>query len=303
MAINHINKFSGRVVALKANYFFVEIQISCSESIRLLCTKRHRLNYQGLYISVGDNVIVESIDWKKHRGVISHIAQRSSYLERPSVANVTNIMVLVSVSEPVFDLYQTSRFLLTAETTNLDVTLVLTKVDLVPNPILNTYINNIKSWGYDPFPISIKNNFGIDLLISKLKSSKLSVLCGPSGVGKTSLINYLLPELSQPTASVSQKLQRGVNTTRHVELFSLGGEALVADTPGFNRPEVNITPRDLAFLFPELRQQLTDHRCKFRDCLHRDEPGCVIDKTIARYSFYRENLEELLSSPLRIQED
>ena len=158
-----------------------------------------------------------------------------------------------------------------------------------------------RSWGYDCIPVSIHNSQGIDSLIERLRKTKLTVLAGPSGVGKTSLINHLIPTVSLPTSSVSKKLKRGTHTTRHVELFAIGNGSLLADTPGFNRPEIVCEPFDFAFLFPEFRTQLSNSQCKFRNCLHRDEPGCVIDKDLERYPFYRENLEEMINSPLPYQ--
>ena len=163
------------------------------------------------------------------------------------------------------------------------------------------YVNKIKSWGYDCVPVSLKDLRGIDLLIERFRNTKLTVLAGPSGVGKTSLINQLIPTVSLPTSSVSKKLRRGVNTTRHVELFSIGNGSLLADTPGFNRPEIDCEPSSFVFLFPDLRAQLTHSQCKFRNCLHRDEPGCVINKNLERYSLYRENLEEIINSHLPYQ--
>ena len=155
----------------------------------------------------------------------------------------------------------------------------------------------------NPIAISVKDLQGIDLLLNILGNSELSVLCGPSGVGKTSLINQLIPNLALPTSSVSKKLKRGINTTRHVELFSVGNGSLIADTPGFNRPEIVIDPLNFALLFPELRDQLFNVKCKFRNCLHRDEPGCVINKDLERYAFYRENIEEMINSRSPFQVD
>ena len=161
--------------------------------------------------------------------------------------------------------------------------------------------NKFKSWGYDCIPISIQNSQAIDSLIERFRKTKLTVLAGPSGVGKTTLINHLIPTVSLPTSSVSKKLKRGIHTTRHVELFAIGNGSLLADTPGFNRPEILCEPSDFAYLFPEFQTQLSKSQCKFRDCLHRDEPGCVINKDLERYPFYRESLEEMINSHLPYQ--
>ena len=310
MIKNNSKKIKGIVVALKANFLMVEIDSrdfkdasmdQFSKKISLLCTRRSKLDYQGLFIDVGDKVCIESIDYKNKRAVVSDVEPRQSFLKRPAVANVTLVSICISVDEPLFDMEQVSRFLLTAECANIKSLIVLTKIDLITKNELILYINQINSWGYDCVPVSIQNSQGIDSLIERFRKTKLTVLAGPSGVGKTSLINHLIPTVSLPTSSVSKKLKRGTHTTRHVELFAIGNESLLADTPGFNRPEIVCEPSGFAFLFPEFRTQLSNSQCKFRNCLHRDEPGCVIDKDFERYPFYRENLEEMINSPLPYQ--
>ena len=300
----------GTVVALKANFLIVEINYQDSngssinkfpENIRLLCTRRSKLDYHGLFIYVGDIVFVESIDYQNKRAVISDVQPRKSFLKRPTVANVSLIAICMSVADPLLDSEQTSRFLITAESANIKPFIILTKIDLINKNDLNLYLNKIKLWGYDSVAVSIKNVQGIDSLIKRFKQTRLTVLAGPSGVGKTSLINHLIPSLSLSTSSVSKKLRRGINTTRHVELFPVGKESLLADTPGFNRPDIECNPLNFATLFPEFRAQLIHSKCKFRNCLHRDEPGCSINKDFERYSFYRENLEEMINSPLPYQ--
>ena len=307
---NKSKKIKGIVVALKANFLIVEIDYEYLkdelldqfyEKIRFLCTRRSKLNYQGLFIDVGDIVSVESIDYKNKRALVSDVEPRQSFLMRPAVANVTLVSICISADEPLFDMEQTSRFLLTAECANIEPLIILTKIDLITKNDLILFINKFKSWGYDCIPVSIHNSQGIDSLIERLRKTKLTVLAGPSGVGKTSLINHLIPTVSLPTSSVSKKLKRGTHTTRHVELFAIGNGSLLADTPGFNRPEIVCEPSDFAFLFPEFQTQLSNSQCKFRNCLHRDEPGCVIDKDLERYPFYRENLEEMINSPLPYQ--
>ncbi len=307
---NKSNKLKGIVVALKANFLIVEIDYKnfkddsadqLYEKIRFLCTRRSKLDYHGLFIDVGDIVCVESIDYNNKRAVISEVEPRKSFLKRPAVANVTLVSICISVDEPLFDMEQTSRFLLTAECANIKPLIILTKTDLIAKNDLILYINKFKLWGYDCIPVSIHISQSIDSLIERFRKTKLTVLAGPSGVGKTSLINHLIPTLSLPTSSVSKKLKRGTHTTRHVELFSIGNGSLLADTPGFNRPEIVCEPSSFAFLFPEFRTQLSNSQCKFRNCLHRDEPGCVIDKDLERYPFYRENLEEMINSRLPYQ--
>ena len=309
---NKSNSFRGIVVALKANFLIVEIDFDdskelsfdlSSKNLRLLCTRRSKLDFKGIFINVGDIVFVEAIDYKNKRAVISDAEPRTSFLNRPAVANVTLIAICISVEEPSFDSEQISRFLLTAESANIKPLIVLTKTDLIQKNDLDFYIKKLKSWGYDSVAVSIKAVKSIDLLIERFRQTRLTVLAGPSGVGKTSLINELIPSLSLPTSSVSKKLKRGIHTTRNVELFSIGNRSLLADTPGFNRPEIISDISNFSALFPEFRAQLSHSQCKFRNCLHRDEPGCVIDKNFERYSFYRDNLEEMINSHLPSQGD
>ena len=227
--------------------------------------------------------------------MIDSIETRNSFLNRPSVANFTDLFVVVSLQEPVVDINQLSRFLIKAEEVSTHVYIILTKLDLVSESFVEEYNFRLTSWGYKTFPISIKIGDGIEQLLHKLRLAKLSVLCGPSGVGKSSLINYLNPDKSVPVGDLSKKLKRGKHTTRHVELFSLGQESFIADTPGFNKPDFDINPHSLGRLFPEIRSQLKNKKCKFRNCLHLDEPGCIISRNWERYDTYRNFVKEMIN--------
>ncbi len=283
------------VVALQANYLEVELdQVSERIPSRLLCTRRTRLSHRGEAVYVGDRVRVEAIDASHARAVVSHVEPRVSFLTRPPVANATTVVVALAVAQPAFDPDQASRFLLTAERTSLAVQLVLTKTDLLEPKALERLRVRLHAWGYPPLLVSTGSGLGLSKLKQSLAGSSLSVLCGPSGVGKSSLLNALIPELDLRIGAVSGRLQRGRHTTRHVELHRLEGEARVADTPGFNRPELPDDPRNLEVLFPELRAQLEPHPCRFRDCLHRDEPGCGVTREWERYPIYRRAVEDLL---------
>ncbi len=305
MVLVNLSSAKGIVVAKKANYYIVEIECdvfndsldyqSKNNHNRLLCTIRQRLIHHGLSINVGDRVSVESIDWNSARAIITKLHSRKTFLSKPPVANVTEIIVALSVKEPLFDFDQASRFLLTAEQTGLDIFLLLTKIDLITSTQLFHQVRRLKGWGYNPLPVSTKNGKGLDILLDQIKLTNLAVLCGPSGVGKSSLLNCLLPKESILTGHLSVKLKRGRNTTRNVELYSLGTNTRVADTPGFNRPDVRIDPIELQLLFPEIRSQLPKASCKFRNCLHLDEPGCDIDTSWERYTQYRKITEEMIT--------
>lgn len=123
---------------------------------------------------------------------------------------------------------------------------------------------------------------------------KITVVCGPSGVGKSSLINQLIPALNIRVNAVSGKLGRGRHTTRHVELFDLPGGGLLADTPGFNQPALECDPSELPAYFPEARQRLALGSCQFSDCSHRSEPNCVVRGDWERYEYYLQFLSEAI---------
>jgi len=283
----------GIVVALQANYLEVELD-DPPDGIpaRLLCTRRTRLSHRGAAVHVGDRVAVEAIDPGQARAVVAAVEPRSSWLTRPPVANVSLVVVALAVDQPAFDLDQASRFLLTAERTGLPVQLLLTKSDLLDEQQQEQLRQRLRGWGYEPLLLSSRTGLGMDGLRQRLQDTALSVLCGPSGVGKSSVLNALMPHLSLRVGAVSGRLQRGRHTTRHVELFPLNQGSRVADTPGFNRPDLPNDPRELGMLFPELRDQLEPWPCRFRDCLHRGEPGCGVQRNWERYALYTAALEE-----------
>ena len=285
--------YRGRVLAVQANYYWVLLDIGqlMSEPLRLLCTRRARLKKTGQQVMVGDWVGVEKPDWSGGRGAISKIFPRRSYLDRPPVANADQILLVFALSEPELDIYQLSRFLIKAEMTGLDLLLCLNKRDLVDDDICQHWIERLQKWGYQALAISVKNS-AEPLLLSAILKHHVTVVAGPSGVGKSSLINHLIPTAQLRTEAVSGKLARGRHTTRHVELFALSGGGLLADTPGFNQPDIACSPEDLASYFPEIRQQLDQQHCQFSNCLHRDEPGCTIGHDWERYPLYLSLLEE-----------
>ena len=220
------------------------------------------------------------------------VEPRSSWLTRPPVANVSLVVVALAVDQPAFDPDQASRFQLTAERTGLPVQVLLTKSDLLDVQQQRQLQQRLRGWGYEPLLLSSRTGLGMDDLRRRLQDTTLSVLCGPSGVGKSSVLNALMPHLDLRVGAVSGRLQRGRHTTRHVELFPLIPGSRVADTPGFNRPDLPNDPRELGMLFPELRDQLEPWPCRFRDCLHRGEPGCGVKRNWERYPLYIAALEE-----------
>lgn len=272
----------GTVVAVQANFYQVQLD---SNEARLLCTRRSRLKKIGQRVMVGDRVTVAEPDWIDKRGVITEVFPRDTLLDRPPVANANQLVLVFAVAQPALDPIQLSRFLVKAESTGIDLCLCLNKQDLISPEDKETWKTRLQGWGYSPFFISVETGAGLAILQQQLQH-KITILAGPSGVGKSSLINWLIPQAQLRVGAVSGKLQRGRHTTRHVELFTLPQGGLLADTPGFNQPDLNCEPQALADYFPEARERLNLGSCQFSDCLHRDEPNCVVRGEWERYEHY-----------------
>ncbi|HEY9753476.1 MAG TPA: small ribosomal subunit biogenesis GTPase RsgA [Coleofasciculaceae cyanobacterium] len=294
-----VSLITGTVLAIQANYYSVKLDglpkaFTPLPTQPLLCTRRARLKKIGQQVMVGDRVVIEETDWVGQRGAISQVFPRQSELDRPPVANANQILLVFALSEPDLDPLQLSRFLVKTESTGLQVYLCLSKQDLVDQSAWEYWQMRIQRWGYDPLPINVRQGNGLNPLLQQL-NHRLTVVSGPSGVGKSSLINALIPQVNLRVGDVSGKLARGRHTTRHVELFELPNGGLLADTPGFNQPDLNCTPKELAYYFPEARQRLAEADCQFDDCLHWDEPNCVVRGEWERYVYYLRFLQETIA--------
>lgn len=243
---------------------------------------------------VGDRVTVEEIDLEASQGAIAEVLPRKSELERPPVANTEQILLVFAVEEPTLEAWQLSRFLVKAESTGLEICLCLNKTDLIADELRQLWQERLKNWGYTPLWVSVNQGRGIEGLWERLQG-KITIMAGPSGVGKSSLLNTLIGTGKQRTGEVSGKLQKGRHTTRHVELFQLPQGGLLADSPGFNQPDLEGEAHQLAYCFPEARERLKKGRCQFNDCLHRDEPNCVVRGDWERYEHYLEFLTEVIA--------
>lgn len=301
----------GTVLAIQANYYQVKLDawepgrsedallgsasnLPSPSNHTLLCTRRSRLKKIGQKVMVGDRVEIEEPDWAGGRGAISHVLPRHSEIDRPPVANADQILLVFALAEPSLDAYQLSRFLVKAESTTFAVSLCLSKRDLVGLEEQQQWHQRLQGWGYEPLFLSVHHERTLADLEAHL-NHKITIVSGPSGVGKSSLINRLIPEAALRVGAVSGKLGRGRHTTRHVELFELPAGGLLADTPGFNQPELDCLPKELAHYFPEARQRLEVADCQFSDCLHRDEPNCAVRGDWERYEHYLIFLEEAIA--------
>lgn len=292
----------GTVLAVQANYYQVQLEgLREYPAEQLLCTRRSRLKKLGQQVMVGDQVVVEEPDWLGQRGAISNILPRQSQLSRPPIANVNQILLMFALTEPKLDPQQLTRFLVTAERTELPIVLCFNKQDLVPHDTQQAWRDRMKQWGYDPILISLKTAAGLTTLAKPLRQS-ITVVSGLSGVGKSSLINYLIPDIDLRVGQVSQRWGQGRHTTRHVELFELSQGGFLADTPGFNQPSLDkILPNQLGHCFPEIRQRLSHSQCQFSDCQHIDEPNCVVRGDWERYPYYLSLLAEVTAEQAKCQ--
>ncbi|NJM74840.1 MAG: small ribosomal subunit biogenesis GTPase RsgA [Acaryochloridaceae cyanobacterium RU_4_10] len=295
---NSIQTWVGTVLAVQANFYRVRLDPPQAgeglEQSELLCTRRARLKKLGQQVMVGDRAIVEEPDWMGQRGAIAEVLPRQSELERPPIANADQVLLVFAMADPVIDVYQLSRFLVAIESTGLKIIPCLSKADLVTARERREWCDRLQQWGYSAIAISVQTGVGLERLRHQLER-RITVLAGPSGVGKSSLINAFAPHLDLRVGEISDHWRKGKHTTRHVELFELPQGGLLADTPGFSQPTLSYLPEDLIHAFPEGRERLASHNCQFKDCLHKDEPNCAVRDSWERYGDYLEFLEEAIA--------
>ena len=296
------------LVTKKFNEFYlVDLQNkqNVGNSQRFLCKVKKSINFKDQLIYVGDEVVIDHFDLRSKRAVITSLKKRKNLLLRPSVANISNIFVVFSVDEPELNLAQVNRFLISAESMGVEVSLVLTKCDLISDKRRSFLINKFRKWGYQAITLNLQKPDYFKNLLVELKQKKCSIIMGPSGVGKTTLLNMLIPGLQNNTAPVSIKIKRGKNTTRNVELFSLSNQSYIVDSPGFNMQPLEVDIRLLPNFYPEIYKQLIEEgiSCRFRNCLHLNDEGCNLDKSFERYLFYKEMIESSKSHYYRTRED
>jgi len=305
MKIN--NKYLGLVTKKFNEFFFVDLKNkeNFGNSERFLCKVRKSINFKDQFIYVGDEVEIDNVDLTSKRAVITSLKKRQNLLNRPSVANISNIYITFSVEEPELNLSQVNRFLISAESMGVEVSLVLTKCDLISDTRRFSLIDKFEKWGYQAITLNLEKSDYFNNLLVELKQKECSIFMGPSGVGKTTLLNTIIPGLQNSTAPVSNKIKRGKNTTRNVELFSISNQSYIVDTPGFNMQPIKVNVSLLPNLYSEIYKQVIDEKikCKFRNCLHLDDEGCNLNKSFERYSFYREMIESSKSRYYQNQED
>lgn len=270
----------GMIVKALSGYYYVKPNDG-GEAVQ--CRARGLFKKQGVTPLVGDRVLFERPNDATSDGTVTNVLPRTSELIRPPIANADTALLVFAVAEPALGLQLLDKFLVHAELAGLQPVICLSKADLLDGEgdaaaalreRIHSIIGMYESIGYQVFVTSARQQKDIDKLRSAL-DGKVTVFAGQSGVGKSSLMNRLVPGLTLETNEISQKLGRGKHTTRHVELFSLGERGLVADTPGFSQLDFpEIEPEQLSGAFPEMAELSAE--CKFRGCLHRSEPGCRV---------------------------
>lgn len=280
----------GIIIKAYNSYYYVQ-----NDNKVTMCTVRGRFKKEKFSLLVGDEV--EYTLTGHHKGVIEHIVPRRSMLKRPMVANVDQVIVTFAAVNPDINAVLIDRFLVLAELSSLDIIICINKIDLVNIDEIQPLIDIYKAIGYPVIPVSAKSALGIPALRNFLHN-KISAFAGPSGVGKSTILNALEPGLELVTGEVSDKIGRGKHTTRFAQLLPLSGGGFVVDTPGFSSTDFSdINISDLMYCFPEIAEIAP--KCKYNSCLHLKEPQCAVKQAVTDKSINKERFD----SYLKILED
>lgn len=293
----------GLIIKALSGYYYVQPLDRSISPIQ--CRARGIFKKRDVSPKVGDHVEYDTTE--NNEGWIQNIMERQTELVRPPIANVNLAVLVFSLAEPELVLQLLDKFLVHVEQAGMDALICFTKFDLLDDTeqaLMNEKIQLYEQLGYMILKTSIKTGEGVNGLREHL-NDKISVFSGQSGVGKSSLLNSLLPQLHLETSEISRKLGRGKHTTRHVELIPFGENGYVADTPGFSQLDfVDMDAKDLSNNFKELRYWSED--CKFRGCLHEQEPKCAVREAlqdgkvaVSRYQSYLHFLKEIKETKRR----
>ena len=260
------DKQRGRIIRSLSGFYDVQLP----EGV-VTCRGRGILRKEQITPLTGDLV---EITLEGGKGMVETVLPRSNSFIRPAVANVDALVLFAANVNPVTEPFLIDRVAAIAGDQNVPCILCVNKSDLDPAEQLQEIY---KKAGFPVICTSAKTGQGIEELRQALKG-KLTAFTGNSGVGKSSILNCLCPELTLATGEVSEKLGRGRHTTRHVELYCLGDDTYVMDTPGFSSFDTDqmdvILKENLQYSFPDFAPCLV--RCQFADCTHRSEPGCAV---------------------------
>jgi len=284
---------TGRIVKGVGGLYTVD----CGENA-YECRARGIFKKQKITPLVGDYAEISVIDDNKRSGYILKILPRENELLRPRAANIDLAVIVFSVASPAISPVVLDKFIVLIEKAGLDIILCFNKTDLISKKDFESFADIYRKIGYAVILSSAHGGEGIDELLFHMKG-RTSVLAGPSGVGKSSIVNAVLPEKHMATGELSRKIERGKNTTRHAELIKIPGldSGFVADTPGFTSLSAETVPRDdLRLYFREFGAFLG--KCRYNDCIHDAEPDCAVkaavgdEISVSRYESYIYLLKE-----------
>lgn len=292
----------GRVLKIFSDFYYVETEAGTVEAKLRTVLKKQKAD-----VYTGDYVELEQFDKNSMQAFISNIVERKSLISRPKVANVTQVIIVSALKEPDLNFEQLNRYIAHCEYHKLTPVLCFNKEDIddfddLKAEIIDMYI----PLGYQVIFTSALEKTGLEEIEPILKNNT-SILCGASGVGKSSLINAILKTSKQRTLPVSDKTKKGVHTTRHCELIELEKDAFIVDTPGFSHLKFDfMLPYDIKNLFVEMQNK--DFACKYKDCLHISEDGCGYREVIEnmseqRYDSYKKFVAEAKEYEERISKE
>ncbi len=247
---------------------------------------------------VGDNVEIEILDEENRIGNIINIYDRENELIRPAVSNISQALVVFAIANPMPNLNLLDRFLVMMERNGIDTIICFNKIDLVEEEEILKLRDIYVKAGYHVMFTSTKESMGIEEVL-RVIDGKTTAFAGPSGVGKSSLLNALIPEANSQTGEISEKIKRGKHTTRHTEIFNVSDDTYLMDTPGFSSLYVNdFEKEELKDYFREFIEY--NDGCRFTGCVHVNEPDCLVKEAVengeisqSRYDNYILMYEEI----------
>lgn len=289
----------GKIIKGIAGFYYVQTKDGIYE-----CKAKGSFRNRKLKPFVGDNVEITVLDKENKKGNMEEILERKNFLIRPAVANVDQTLVIFAAAKPDPNLNLLDRFLIMMEQKDVPVILVFNKTDVAESAKLEEYAGIYENCGYQVLRVSALQEEGISEIKEILKG-KTSTVAGPSGVGKSSIINLLQSDIHMETGNISEKIERGKHTTRHSELISIAEDTYIFDTPGFSSLYVtDMEKEELKNYFPEFEQY--EDECKFLGCVHVNEPVCGVKEALkdgkisqSRYENYKLLYEELKENEKR----
>ena len=283
----------GKIIKGIAGFYYVDSKEGIFE-----CKAKGIFRNKDIKPLVGDNVEFEITHEEDKEGNITEILERENELIRPAVANIDQAMIVFALKAPNPNLNLLDKFLVVMEYQNIETVICFNKTDIGDAKLADTLAHIYRNAGYKVIFTSATENEGVEEVKKALKG-KSTVFAGPSGVGKSSMLNAIKQDAVMETGEISEKIGRGKHTTRHSEIFKTDEDTYVFDTPGFGSLFIpGMTKESLEDCFPEF--SLYTNECRFIGCAHIGEPDCTVKEALAegkisdsRYESYKTFYEEL----------